>query len=68
MKKRLTRLWCRLSGHIMETKAFAARGRRIEIASCLRCGYVDPSTSRISARNRQLRRRAARTVAKELSR
>lgn len=66
--RRFKRLCCWFVGHANVTKNYDARGRRVEVTRCTRCGTIDYDSLSVTPRNRALRRRWARTVARELSR
>lgn len=66
--RRLKRLFCALIGHANVTKKYDARGRRVEVTRCHRCGTIDYDSLSVTPRNRAMRRRWARGVARELSR
>lgn len=68
MKRRTRRAWCWLVGHRFERKQFDGRGRRIEFVICTRCRHFDPDAVSVLPRNRTMRRRYARSIAREIAR
>lgn len=68
MTHRLRALRCWLLGHRFATKTLDGRGRRIQYERCTACGLVKAETMTVKPANRAMRRRWARSVAKELAR
>lgn len=64
----MKRVICWVRGHRWVRQRFDGRGRRIKLEKCARCGAIDHSSIEIVPLNRQVRRRMAQRIAREVAR